>query len=166
MYEVSQRVTDSLRPFKVDVPTQTVTAGKITLPADYFYPTMLNYTYNDRVRPIEVLTDGQWGWRQYDSNKGPTRSFPLARFLATEVEILPSTITTVHFTYLHLPVDPLAVYTTTNGVLTYDAGNSVEMEWSDADQIDVINLILLDMGVVSDPASITEYANMKKSQGV
>jgi len=166
MVETSQIITEALRPFKEYIPAQVVTTGHILLPVGYYYPTALNYSYNTRIRPIEVLTDAQWGWRQYDSNKGPTLSFPIARFLSDRIEILPSTIALIQFTYMRTPVTPLAVYKSEYGTMVYDSSASVELEWDETNKIDILNLILLDMGVVVDPSSITQYASMKKQQGV
>lgn len=166
MYEMSQRITDSMRVFKTYDSALSVVGGEATLPADYFYATSISYSYQSKVRPVEVLTDAQWGWRQYDANKVPTLKFPCARFLSSKIEFLPTNVNSVQFSYLRLPATPVAVYTLQDGVMTYSAGTSTELEWDEVDQLDVVHLLLLDLGVVMDPSSIVQYAQMKKTQGV
>lgn len=161
IYEVNQRITDVMRRFKVVVPTGTVVSGEYTLPAGYFYPTAISYT----TRPIEVLNDAQWGWRLNDSNKTPTVKYPVARFLSDKIDIRPTAVTSIEFVYLKLPVEPVATYTVANGVMSYHAGSSTELDWDEISKDDIIAIMLEDIGIHADPGSVSQYAQLKKQQG-
>ncbi len=164
-YEVQQRVTDTLRLFKTST-TLTVTAGLASIPSNYFYVTGMNYDNAGALKTLEILTDAQWGERSGKTIMASSLNNPICRFLSSTIEFKPSAIGSVQWTYLRLPSTPQAVYKEQNGILVYDTINSTELEWDDVAKYDIVSLILKDIGVAVDPASVSQYAENVINQGV
>jgi len=165
-WEVSQRVTDMLRRFKVSATTAVSPAGLMTIPANYFYVTGVNDTYESNIKPVEILTDAEWGLRLRNSITTPSRNYPVARFMASTVEFNPVAISSVDWTYLRLPTTPVYAKKEENGILVFDSASSTELDWGEIAQEDITYMILEDLGIVIDPASINRYAREKATTGV
>lgn len=164
-WEVTQRISDIGRRFKVSTTLVPVT-GFAPIPADYFYVTGINSGSGTLTRPVEILTDAEWGPRIGDPLVPATINEPLSRFLASTIELLPTSITTFDWTYLRKPTEPVYATKIENGITVYDSGASTELDWGDVEIQDIIALILMDVGVPVDPSSIEQYANAKKELGV
>ena len=160
-YEVSQRITEQARRFK-ESETLSITGTLATIPAGYFYVTGINYGDN----PVDILSDGQWGPRTNNSITFPSTDFPICRFFSSEIQFLPTGLSSVSWTYLKKPTEPVYAVKDEYGIKVYDSANSVELDWDEPEKQDIVSLILGDLGIITDPASVVEYANMKKIQGV
>ena len=57
-------------------------------------------------------------------------------------------------------------YTQSSGYLQYDSSNSTELEWSEADQIDILYIVLFDIGITMGKPDILAVANKVKNEGV
>jgi len=154
-YEVSQRVTDTLRRFKVSA-TLSISGTLATIPADYFYVTGINYGN----KPVDILTDNQWGPRTNNSITAPDADFPICRFFSSEIQFLPASVTSVSWTYLSEPTTPVYATKLENGIKVYDSASSTELDWDETEKQDILSMILLELGIVSDPASVAQYSQM------
>jgi hypothetical protein len=161
MIEVDQLVTEKLRRFKIGPTPLTFTAGLATIPGDYYYPTALSVSD----RPVEVLTDSQWFFRISSTLKAPTDYRPAIRFLASTVQVHPSTVASLSWTYLKLPADPVFTLKDENGIKVYDSANSTELDWDELDKIDIISMILKQFGMAITPQQVAQYQTLREQNG-
>jgi len=159
-FEVMQRSTGVARRFKISG-TLAITNTLATIPANYFYVTGIN----NGNEPVDIVTDGQWGPRISNSITYPEDDYPICRFFSAEIQFLPSTVSSVSWTYLRKPTPPVYVTKFENGITVYDAASSTELDWGETEVQDIIALILSDVGVPMDPTSIESYAQLKNQQG-
>jgi len=173
--EISQRITDDLLPFKVFMgrygtpKLQIDQNGEAVIPTGFFYPLSLLYpvveislTYNE----VKVLTDS--GWSDYMSSSiiTPSKKYPICNFQKGYIRFSPKNMQSVEFTYLRRPVDPVYAYTSDSGFIQYDPVNSVELEWDEPNQIDILYMLLSDVGVVVTRGDIMQVAETVKTKGI
>lgn len=94
----------------------------------------------------------------------PTRKQPLFILQENKVKLYPSSIVSgVDITYLKKPASPVWASTShpTLNVPIYDAGNSVDFELHASEQTDLINGILLYLGIVIKDPTLIEIAAQK-----
>lgn len=161
MLEVDQMVTERLRRFKVDSTPLTFTAGLASLPGDYYYPTALAVSN----RPVDVMTDAQWFYRISSTLKAPTVYHPVVRFLASTIQIHPTTVGSVDWTYLKLPTTPAFALMDANGIKVYDSGNSTELDWDELSKMDIISMILKQIGMAITPQQVAQYQTLREQNG-
>jgi hypothetical protein len=174
--EISQRITDDLLPFKVHMgrngyPKLAISAnGEAVIPTDFFYPLSLMYPVIDSgqlvYNNVEVLTDSEWV--DYLSSKiiTPNKKYPIANFQKSYIRFAPINLQSVEFTYLKKPVDPVYAYTIANDFIEYDPVHSVELEWDELNKIDILYILLSDIGVVVTRGDIVQLSEKVKQQGI
>lgn len=173
--EISTKITMDLDIFKV---WMGGTNGKLTidadgiaiLPTDHFYPLSIIYpvTEGSQVvhKNVEVLTDSEWADTLSSKIIIPSRSYPVANFQSGIIRFMPKNLQFVDFTYLRKPKNPVYATTIVSGSNVYDPVHSQELEWDEVNQIDIIHLILSDMGVVCSLPDIFNVAEKVKKQGI
>lgn len=173
-YNLTQINTEDLRPFKVmmdgnEFPPLRFTNGLATLPSDYFYISSLAIGYgvgsNKRWKKATIVTDDTWDKMTGSYVNYPNQEYPIARFTATKLQISPSA-TTGKLVYLRKPLDPVYATKIVGDVMGYDEANSVQLEWNDINQMDIMVILLSYMGVAIERQDVTQFAEMKKTQGV
>lgn len=172
-YDITQKLTEDLRKFKVHMGDDTtpliVTNGKAELPRDYYYCSTIVYKHvrntTVRERLVEVVNDLQWAERLSSSIITPTLKYPIANFQSDYLRVSPRTIRYLDFIYLRLPKEPTLKFKTENGVLTYDS-SSQELEWDDVNKIDIIHILLGDMGINLGKPELVQYSELHKSKGI
>jgi hypothetical protein len=140
-------------------------------------------------RMIDVLTDAQWDDIAGNSLKRPTSKYPVCNFQSGYIRFLPKDLQFVHFVYLRYPVKPVYdYYIKANGEYVYLApgqayalqpgeegsqgqinttvvSQSVEIEWDEVNQLDIIYLMADFVGINLREMPLMQYANMMKQQG-
>lgn len=93
--------------------------------------------------------------------KPPTSTDLVAYIVEGGFKILSVTSGTVYVLGYRLPEIPIFAVTTdeTTLVMTYNSGASTELEWSDGCKLDILYLILQDMGVSMERQDVTQLAN-------
>lgn len=93
--------------------------------------------------------------------KPPTSTDLVAYIVEGGFKILSITSGTVYVLGYRLPEVPVFAVTTneTTLVMTYNSGASTELEWSDGCKLDILYLILQDMGVGIERQDVTQLAN-------
>jgi hypothetical protein len=142
------------------------------------------------LRPIDVLTDSQWDHIAGSAIRMPTLMYPACNFQNGVIRFLPKDIQRVDFVYLKLPETPVYdYYINADGehiymipgeshvLLTGEQGSagqtsgtvtslSVELEWHDINKLDIVSLILSNLGINQREISLQQYAEMNKQTGV
>lgn len=173
-YDITQKLTEDTRKFKVSMGEETapliLSNGRVTLPADYYYCSTITYKWirntTVKYRKVEVVNDQQWSERMSSSITIPTLKYPIANFQADYLRVYPRSIQYLDFIYLRLPKTPVLKYKTENGVKTYDTTNSVELEWDDINKLDILHILLGDMGIPLQKPELINYSELHKAKGI
>lgn len=177
-WEASRKISDDLRPFLVSMdgkntPKLTVnTLGIATLPSDYQHASSLSFDYivnnESKRKPITILKNAEFDYREGSALVAPTKKRPVCTFKGNEIHFLPKDIRRVKFDYLRLPATPY--YATTEDPdteeLVYDHANSVQLEWSETVQADIIAMLVKyaaeNLGMMQN----VQLSEIRKDKGV
>lgn len=181
-YEITQKITDDLRAFKVrmgiDTQAMTVDAqGQAPIPSDYVHYSSARYnmikdnvcgTVEMKPRTIEHLTDAQLGDRLGAVIKKPTLRNPIFSTYSTYFQFYPKTIKRVEFTYLRMPRTPVYGYIPDVETDTdiYNEATSVHFEYPDDCFNDIAMLCLSLMAANLRAPEIVQYAETIKTKGI
>lgn len=171
-YEVTPIISHDLEPFKrtkgwKDEPALSVDSdGFILLPSDYFYYSSMIHTANGVRRHFEFMPDEEFEKRIGDPLIGPNERNPIANIQFGYIRIAPTTITEVSMTYIKRPDKPVYATKTVNGYREYDPVNSVELEWDDVNRLDIIYIMLYDLGINMQRGDLVNYAQKYQQQGI
>lgn len=171
--EITQKVADDLRIFKVYMPNTPAPVGLLPYPADYAHRDDILYSESETIdgvitsipRLVEIMRESHASARRGNYTKQPTTSHPIAVMRYNGIQIFPVTITVVDFTYWRWPKDPVFSYVQGEGYITYNAAGSTEFEWPVDNHIDLVRMMLDYMGVHLREADIVQYANAKIQSG-
>lgn len=120
------------------------------------------YYINDFYTPLSVFTEiisqQELSGRIRNPIRVASEKYPFATRTTKGLKVWPSTITQITVSYYRKPVEPTFVTTVnpTTGFLEYSA--SVELEWRDENKIDILNLIMQDMGVNIEKQDLAQLA--------
>jgi hypothetical protein len=156
-YEVTQKIKDDLKAFKVVIDLPIDSMGEMAIPTDYGHKTAITFkkvvnqccgeppttSYNT----VDILDDNKYAERSSNSIKFPSFDFPICNFLSDKIRFMPKDLKEVEFSYLRNPIRPVWAYTSPNGVEIYDAANSVDFEWSEILFTDISRIILGYIGI-------------------
>lgn len=161
-------IPNALRTLKTFATINT-TSGVGDVPADYMYTTAIalpatttddcDKTIDIEV-PVEVVDDDEWTFRTIAQIKKPTLSYPICKFLKTQMEFKPQVNYKLY--YLRYPVTPVFGYTITNGVPVYNPATSTQLELPDVTHEEVCNILLRYIGVNLSSEAISAYAAQSK----
>lgn len=169
-----QRLTDETRFLKERVAAQSVTAGVVSYPANYFGFDAMRYGYQRLIdgvatviwKPVETLTEDQYSDRAGNYTKGPTTKNPVCVFRNNGIHVYPASIPQVDFAYVRYPLDPVFAYTQETGYITEDVGGSTQYEWEVHLHMDLTRIILGYVGINVREQELQQYAEQHKAQGV
>lgn len=175
-YEITSVLTEDLRKFKVvlgdnlTTPLTLDSSGHLIYPSDYYIVTSIIYYYvsggNTYLRNVKILNDLQYGEAVSRVSTVPDEMFPVCNRQATYIQFYPILTGNLSMTYLRLPVKPVWGLDTTNGYYGYDDANSVQLEWDDINIIDIISILLGDLGIPLNDGEVIQYAENIKEKGV
>lgn len=180
--EISQVVTDRMHRFKkimgdLNMSLVIDSDGHASIPSDYLHVASIGYkkfttnpdcvTYKENMRPVEILTEGQWNHRLQSSVNPPSTEYPVARFMTDYIEFRPKDIQLVDFVYLRKPVDPVLVYTIdSNDDIVYDQSGSTQLEWNEYECIQIAHIIAAKVGINLSNQQLQQSAELFKAKGV
>lgn len=175
-FEVTQRITEDLRRFKVTMgwkkstPIKTDSNGHLAYPSDYYMISVLswNIVRGSKVyeRNIKVLSDLEYQSKVGSVVKKPTVFFPVANLQSDHIRISPEKKTNINMVYLRTPKRPVTVIIDSDDFLEIDIDNSVDLEWDYLNIIDIISILLGDMGIAINSQNVAQYAQNNKERGI
>ena len=175
-FEITTKSTMDLSPFKVHMgrtgvmPLYVDTYGEAVTPSDMYYPSTMQYNYIlngvTKKRNIDIVSDLEWTERSSDALTQPTDRNPVANIQDSYIRFSPITDKFVEFVYLRYPIDPVYAYSQDKGYVEYNASSSTELEWDEVNQIDIISILLFDLGINMGKGDILSYADKVKKEGV
>jgi hypothetical protein len=174
--QLRQKNWDNLKPFiriKGDhlSPAQPVANGVMNYPTDFHQPISVVYKTSvpgpdgfsiDTIRPVEKVDSEMFDERCGNAVTDPTIRNPIINFRDDHARVRPKMIRRLVLTYIALPTAPVYAQTTAHRVNVYDATNSVELQWSDDCQINVLQIALQHLGIKMGRADI--YQAMEAQQ--
>lgn len=173
-YDLTQKISEDLRIFKVNMdgvekPLLFFTSGSAQLPSNYYYPSsiaaLVEIDGQMVFRKAYFKTDDEWDEMEGSYVDVPNEEYPVVNIQANKIRIAPQ-VSRARFTYLRLPVKPVYRVTIDGHLNKYDQANSTQLEWDQINTIDVLTILLADLGVSMLRQDVLQYAEMKKQQGV
>lgn len=168
-YVKTQKISDYMLPFK-RVKTLTLTAGKATITAE------LNYAHSRGVKlpdgtKVDVVEDKFWAGRVKSKVDPPSASRPICRIENTEadatikqIELVPSTITSIQLYYFKIPAKAKYAYTPSGNRYIYDENNSIDSEFSPLLFPQIAMKVLSRFGINLREQQVIQYAEAMKQQ--
>lgn len=174
--EVTRVVSEAIRPFivmmgKDDTGYLAIVNGYADVPEDYFYPLSMYYNTPEvnevsKVKKIEIVTDLRWEFVVSSHVVYPTLMKPYCNFKSDYIQFAPKEITSATFTYVRKPAEAMYVLKETADGFEYDEENSVQLEWNDINQLDIITLMLEQLSISIGRADLYSISEKIKTQGI
>ena len=172
-YEANMQLAEETKFLKVYNPTQAVTNGVVSYPANYFRFDDMRYGYQRNVdgssvviwKPVEMLFENEYSDRAGNWTKRPTTKNPVCVLRSGGIYVYPNTIPQVEFAYVRYPNDPVFAYTVQNGYIQPDTANMVEYEWPSSLHINLTIYILGYIGINLREKDLQNYVQLHKVQG-
>lgn len=155
-YETEFQISDELLPFK-STAVIALTSGIGALPALYWHKINMEVTATQK--RIRILESREYLRRKNNTVTGPSEDYPICEIKNNSIYILPTTITSVTFTYLRQSNTPEIVLKYENGIWVYDS--SVELEWENDKFIDIVRIIVGYLSVPMSPDQVLAYTEQK-----
>ena len=150
------RVSDTdLLPFLVEE-TKNPVNGVIALTTNWYY--ILDFFTSSSVTS-DLIGVEEFSSRVRNYITQPTTSHIAAYIVPQGLKVFPTTLTGVTVIYYREPVTPTFVTSINPVTLELVYGTSVELEWDDGNKLDVLNMILQDMGLNIERGDVQQMAN-------
>ena len=172
-YEKTQRIHDGLRPFrKVQQFVASIT-GQVPFQDDYMHFTgNANTIVGSTLYKIKWTNDDEWADATRSQLRAPSSTMAIAKDLGKDdlvnntggFQIFPFAALSGQYDYLRRPATPVLAYTQTGRTITYDAGSSTQLEWTDIYINSIMFAALSYWGVDIDNDKLIQYAEMQKVQ--
>lgn len=146
------------------MPLAVNTIGIASLPLDFAAIRAMTVVYGSEQRLVEVVEAHEWRYRQHAAIESPDRSHPIATFQGKLIRFAPKNIQAVNFTYLSVPPPPVYATTTNVNRIVYDAANSTELLWLDQDTIEIIRMVIANLGVSVTADQIKDKLTQNQSR--
>lgn len=176
VYWQSQRINDSLAPFKQRFTFApggaTITnTGVINLPSDFMnlislYTTVYNNTLARNVySAVQVLNEEELIERLESQVIPVSTDDPIAIMNNTnKIQLFPESAQTGGLYYFRRPAKPVFAYTQVGRVVTYDSATSVQLEWKQDDVHLIVAGALSYLGINLGAKEVIEFAELKNGQ--
>ncbi len=173
-YGDSQRIDDALSAFKSKYTFTSLTSpsGVITLPADYMHLISLFTTvYNAQLgrnvySSVQVMNEEELIERLESQVIPVTADDPIAIMNSqNRIQLFPEAPATGGVYYFKRPAVPVFGYTQSGRTITYNPLTSTQLEWRDADIMNIIVIALSYYGLNMSSEMIAQFANVKEVQG-
>jgi hypothetical protein len=175
-FEINQRITEDMKQFKVirgwhfNNPFHLTTEGTLAYPDEYYYPTSISYFYpiqDDYLeRDIAILSDKEYQDTNTSVLKKSDKMFPICNCQSDFIRFSPKLKESINMSYLKLPAKPFWKAIDNDGFLEFDEANSVNLEWDDMNIIDILVIVLGDMGISLNSQNIVQYSENLKTKGI
>jgi len=153
---VSRATQHDLSPFLIDSGFP-VTQSVAVVPGLYYCENF----YSDASLTSELISLGEVASRLKSFIKPPSENHLVGYIIPDGLKVLGMASGVINIIGYRLPTDP-AFYLTTNPETLdsyYDPIRSRELEWSEGCKLDILYLILQDMGVIIERQEVSQLAN-------
>lgn len=171
-YGVSQKINDSLSPFKVIAAFTADATGIITLPSNYVHLLALNTSEvlaggTVVLRPVQPLNEDELIER-LESQLCPVSVSDPVCILNSEkkIQLFPEVAQVGKLYYLRKPAAPVFGYTQSGRVITYDPLTSTQLEWDDPSVNTIMLKALSFIGINLQANDLVQIMEAKEKMGV
>lgn len=162
---LDDKTREELRPLYT-LADITMTSGTGPLPDDYLYYDVFNVHSGGPPNPIvKILARDEFFIQRYSVIKPPLAAFPIGMINGANLDVLPTSITTVRCAHIRKPVTPVWGYTIVNDEPVYNAGTSQDFETSETTHFEIVSKILSAIGINLDVQMVEQYAQMEEAKG-
>jgi hypothetical protein len=161
-YSMTQKTRDDIRPILVRSGTLASASNEVTYPADYLHYDVLE---REDGTEIDIVLTSSVGKRRKSLINPPSANFPISAFYDDKIRVYPD-LTDIRLTYIKIPDDPEWAYDVVNNAPVYNAGNSTDFSLPVDCHNEICMFILQHFGINLTMTEVTQYANMKETQGV
>jgi hypothetical protein len=153
---ISMGTDFDLRPLMVDA------NGVAIIPVDYEEYDDLRIFNNGVQEKVEVVDQQEFACRLTHTVEVPTKEYPICTFMGTKIKFAPVNVQYVNFSYFRRPNTVNLAVDTTLGYARYDSTNSVEFEWDTHNMVQIILIILQELGVSATQDEVQTKINKGK----
>jgi hypothetical protein len=190
-FELTEKITEDLRIFKVvkgwgvSEPLSVNSIGVANYPDNYYIVSSMTYdlgvssssrssvppppegvSVEHFERPNDVLSDLEYQNRRTSVVEKPDKWFPVCNMQADKIFFSGISNVKVNMVYLRALLKPYYATTSEKGYLQYDHDHSRQMEWDDINLIDIMSIMLGDIGISTSNANLYQYAEKLKERGI
>lgn len=151
---MTKLIDESLRPFLVADQSVTVTAGVAPVPSNCEFIDSVMYQTVE-VKWIPKNKEGNYINSSIDA---PTVDYPVYIDLATDLKVLPASITPILLTFYKTPASIVWNYNLVSGRPVYNATGTVDFEWNPTEKLQLIMRILGYMGISIRDTELLQYS--------
>jgi len=169
-FQITQKITEDLKIFQTNTNLILNSQGRANYPKDLAY-TIPGLGYKTQKKgkplfvPIAVVDKDKEYYRLSSKIVAPDKENPIAVFENTYIQIYPSNISNINFSYLRYPVEAKWAFTLVNNRPVYDPANSVDLDWEDLVTNDIISRALQSIGISIKDGDILSFAKQKEATG-
>lgn len=163
-YESTWRIHEDLRPFvygPVQIPVNN--QGNFNYPYGYIWPDAI---HKNDFRSITRLTSDQYPFIKNSQIKPPTQDHPVCVLRNPYGFIDPYSIGSFQMSYLKMPPDPVWGYIVVNDSPVFDQSSSVDFTINPLSYIELVMIILQNVGVNLSSDTISQYAMIKEQSSI
>jgi hypothetical protein len=168
-YELTQKISDDLKPFKAETNIILSSNGQGLYPNDYQHCISIGYTAQQNGNaikvPIDIVSQDKELYRLSSAIVPPTKTRPIAILKNNYIQIHPLGISNITFQYLKKPAEAKWGYTLVNNRPVYDPATSVDLEWDEICLNDIIMRAASYIGISIKDRDIMQYAELKRNTG-
>lgn len=146
-------IENDLMPFLIVKEVNVV--NQETVVSDWYW---INDFYTEQSLFPEIISQQELGTRVNSPIRIATEEYPWAIRVNAGLKIYPASITKATLSYYRQPATP-TFNTTVNTVTGYlEYAPSTELEWRDENKLDILHLIMQDMGVNVEKQDLSQLA--------
>lgn len=163
-YESTWRIHEDLRPFvygPVQIPINN--QGYFNYPYGYIWPDAI---HKNDFRQITRITSDQYPFIKHSQIKPPTPEYPVCILRNPYGFIDPYSIGSFQMSYLKMPPDPVWGYTVVNDKPVFDISSSVDFTINPLSYLELVMIILQNVGVNLSSDTISQYALIKEQASI
>jgi hypothetical protein len=165
-YALNQGLRDSLHPFKVTNKQFTSASdGSVNFESDYMHFLDGCYTVTgSTINKVSFISEDEKAEALTSQLRPVSTSWPLAEGTATGFQLYPQTQQTGFYSYLRRPATPVLAFSQVGRALTYNAGASTQLEWTDNYVNNIIARALAYSTVFMDEDKVLQFSQLKQAQ--
>lgn len=165
MYGVDQIIHDAINPFKVNYQFTSAVDGTVTLPSDYLHLLPNVFTVSgSTVNKVRFVNEDEWVDAITSQLRPVSVTKPIAKDYQEGFNLYPQSQQTGFLTYMRRPATPVYAYTQVGRTITYNAADSVQLEFSDIYIDKIIAKALGYIGINMTEPEITQFGNIKDKE--
>jgi hypothetical protein len=154
----TMRLSEYMEVFKESEPV-TLTSGIGTIVGDY-----VTQVEDNNGIEIDILSDADWSNRVNHPIKLPETGYAIGRIDNKVLTVLPNDTPTAKVYSLRRPLKPVYAYTVSGSRFVYDDGNSVDLEFNVELHDQIVNKVLLNLGLPLREDDVLRYGLQEEAK--